>query len=565
MVYYFARHTNEFDIQINDLYPRNGAGFLEREASYYEQTYLETPLRTTLSPFGMPGDQITVRSGIDEMMPYDRTVPADGMKDFNDLATGDVTRASIVEGPLSGYKSLSGGLAMLYLDPFRIPQEQAESSFLAQRGAYGYAYTRGRVARMFTKDLGFAFSTDYREGDGLTANTDDDSYNIKTRIFRRINRRTTLDAGLAVYRREGGFEEYQRRRRDQQWTLSLTRQEFYGGQLTGRYKLDMSRSEDAVKVIRPRDTYAEVTYLLPHGEALYQTTLRFGKEQYYIKQYYASRHYGFADVSGFLNLARGTIFLFGRAGRAENQDAAFEWAAGYTRALDDQWRLIVSAGYLQRWPDLTDLYLSPTSWDDDLSEQGNLDLLAEKKVGGNAVLFYTAEKFDLSVSVNAGWADDLIYYDRNYDAYPDVVITPENDNVTFADVNLSGNFRKLWWLFGKGSATARKVDSDRYGDNMPYSPRWQVYGMLGLEYYVEHYLVNIRLFGDMTYAESPLDYLMQELNTTAVFNWGFNASLKDATFFYRMENASNQYQERPSGYAHAGWYYSWGFAWKFLD
>lgn len=562
---YFARHSFDFDASRNDLYPRDAAGFLYHEASFYTITYHETPLRTTVSPYGLPGGGITVQSDISEAAPYDRTIPADGLTDFSDISTGNVATASLIEGPLSGYNSLSGGMAMLFLKPFEIPSDQAVSRLTVERGAYGYAYTRGRVARMFTPDLGFSFSTDYRKGDAIISNGDDDGYNIKFRLFRRFDPRTTLDAGLGVYRRTGGFSYYRRLRRDQQWTVRITRQEVFGGQVTGMYNLDLSRSADPTKTIRPRNTYTELSYLLPRDEGLYQVTVRFGKEQYYINRYYSRRFYGFGGISGFINLAGGQVFFFGRMRDAENQNIAYESAAGYNRKLSDRFRLIVSGGLLEGWPDLTDLYMEDKNWGSGLIETANIDLKAEKKLTGNAALFWTTEKYELSASINAGRADDLIYYDRNFDQYPTIRIIPSNDNVSFADLNLSGSFHDLWWFYGNASGTIRGVDSDRYGSRIPYSPRWQIYGQLGLYYHVTQFDVNVRLFGDMTYTERPLSYLMQELQTTAVFNWGINATLKDLTVYYMMHNASNQYHRQPEEYGYTGWFYSWGFNWKFWD
>jgi len=565
LVAHFARHTYDFDASRYDLYPRDAAGFLYHEASYFTLTYHETPVRTTVSPFGLLGDRITVRSDISEAAPYDRTIEADGLIDFNDFATGDVASGSIIEGPLSGYNSLSGGMATLYLKPFEIPQDQAVSRLTVERGAYGYAYTRGRVARMFTPDLGFSFSTDYRKGDGIAANLDDDSYNVRFRLFRRFDYRTTVDFGLGVYRRSGGFSYYRRLRRDQEWTVQATRQEFFGGQLTGVYNLDLSRSADPTKTIKPRNTYGELSYLLPRGESLFQLSVRFGKEQYYINRYYATRYYGFADLSGWVDLAGGKVFFFGRTRDAEIQDVAFEGAVGYDRNLSHRLRLNVSGGYLGGWPDLTDLYMENRQWASGPVETSNINLKAEKKLTGNATLFWTTEKYELSASFNAGRGEDMIYYDRDYSQYPTILIVPSNDNVTFTDFNLAGSFHDLWWFYGNASATIRNVDSDRYGKRLPYSPRWQVYGQMGLYYYVEHFNVHLRLFGDITYTERPLSYLGEELLTTAVPDWGINATLKDLTVYYMMHNALNQLQLQPDGYGYTGWFYSWGFNWKFWD
>jgi hypothetical protein len=565
LVYYFARHQYQFEIQQEDLYPREAAGFLYHEASYFTMTYVETPLRTTSSPFGLPGDRITVRSGTNEVAPYDRTVPSDGLVDFNDIATGDVSRATIVEGPLTGYGSTGGGSSLLYLEPIDIPEGQAESKLMVERGAFGYAYTRGRIARMISPKFGFSFSTDYRKGDGFDYNNDDDSYNVKVRIVGRLRPRTILDAGINVYRRKGGISYYRRYRRDEQWVVSLTRQQFYGGQLTGRYTLDLSRSEDVTKTVKPRNTYADVSYLWLRPGRLYQATLRFGKEQYYINTLFESRFYGYGDLSAFFNFKGGQLFVFGRFRHAESQDMAIESAIGYSRLLGNRWKVIVSGGYLNSWPGLTDLYLMDRYWESGEFERGNIDLKATKTLSGNATLAYAAEKFELSASFNAGQSDDIIYYDRRYASSGTALIRPENDRITFADLNLAGSFRELWWFYGKASVTGRRLDSDRYGNRPPYSPRWQVYSQLGLEYYIAKLKVLVRAFGDMTYTEVPLSYSLQELQTAAIFDWGINAALKDFTFYYMMHNFTNQLHLQPEGYGYTGWFYSWGFNWKFWD
>jgi hypothetical protein len=166
--------------------------------------------------------------------------------------------------------------------------------------------------------------------------------------------------------------------------------------------------------------------------------------------------------------------------------------------------------------------------------------------------------------LNAGVADNMIYYDRRYED-SGVEVIPSNDNIKFADLNLSGSIHDIGPLFATISITGRRVHSERYGNHPPYSPRWQIYAQAGIKHYIARYRINVRLFGDITYTEKPLSYQLTELERPAIVTGGFNASLKDLTFYYMVHNLLDQYDEMPEGYARSGWYYSWGINWKFLD
>jgi hypothetical protein len=303
---------------------------------------------------------------------------------------------------------------------------------------------------------------------------------------------------------------------------------------------------------------------MPREYTLYQYTIRFGKEQHYINLLYKSRYYGYADLTGFINRFGLRLFFFARAHDAENQSLGFDGALGISRQIKRKWILLFSLGYLNRWPDLSDKH-SPEIVSSSISERGNADLTAEKKLTGNTTIAFVSEQAEFSISFNAGKANDMIYYDRRFGGPIFLEVFPDNDNVKFADLNLTGSFNKLWIFFSNASATARRIDSDRYGNRPPYSPRWQVRGQMGLKYLVNRYQINLRLFSEITYTERPLSYALTELQTGAMLGWGVNASLKDFTFYYMVHNTLNLVHEQPEGYGYTGWFYSWGFSWKFID
>ncbi|MCP4569843.1 MAG: hypothetical protein GY841_19865, partial [FCB group bacterium] len=161
--------------------------------------------------------------------------------------------------------------------------------------------------------------------------------------------------------------------------------------------------------------------------------------------------------------------------------------------------------------------------------------------------------------------DNAIYYDQRYDVYTAGEIFPANDNIKFADANLKAQFQDLGPFYGILSGTYRKVDSERYGNRPPYSPRWQTFGQLGIKHYIEKLDIYTRAFGELTYYDTPLSYRLDELTTGALISWGLNMSMQSFTFFYQMHNALSNYNETPAGYGYTGWFYSWGVNWKFID
>lgn len=587
----FARFTETYDVRQRDLYPRNAAGFLTSRPEYFVMTYHETPLRTTVQPFGLPGQQMTVFSGNLQMRPYDRVIPADGLIDFDDIATGDLEGARIVEGPIAGAAVPDGGLSLLYLQPAAIPQDKARSEFTVERGSFSYAYTRARVSRMLSKRFGFFLSTDYRKGQSRYFNTgfdaDDDSYDLKTRFLYHAAERTTGEVSLDAYRREGGFPVkpdsagygFDRLRRDYRLIVSITRHHVNGGQLAGKLEYQKSKSSytntngltSFYRKVIPRYYRGEVSYLLPKPGMLYELTLGGGKENYTINGLEGGREYLFVSASALRDIPGGKLYALGRWRVADHKPLVGEGAVGLVKVLSPAWKGQASLGYLCRWPDVADRIavervgpLGGAAAETRVREYGNPGLAMEKRLAANAAVEYRTGRTFISAAITGGTIDDLIYYNPVY-TEDETVISPANDRVHFGDISVGISLDTLGPFYGQVSVAARKIDSDRWGSRPPYSPRWQVYSQLGVRHYLAKYKVRLRLFSDISYTEKPLSYRLQKLNTAALVSGGFNLSLKDLTFYFMFHNLFNPYHWQPEGYGYYGRYYSWGFNWKFLD
>jgi len=594
LVYYFAGNIYRLNVHDFDRYPRNAAGMIEEETSYFSYNYLESPLRTPVRPFGLPGRGMNVQSGYNEVSPYDRTLPADGALDFEDIPTADIASAALIEGPLSAFASLDGGISMLYLEPFEIPTDVARSEFTVERGAYGYAYTRGRIARWFTPRLGMSFSTDFRTADGLNLIAADDAYMIKSRVVYKRGENTTIDSYLNFGKRSGDFpvepllggSTFKRYVHDRQFIVSITREKSLGGQVTGKFEYHNSRSRYSrlgstfIRALTPTHYKGDFAYLLAGDKNLLRISgfgeyIGFGHQQLFRneKEVTVQRRSG-AMVAGFSHHGFGSVFFYSRFRGALYEKPAVDAAIGFTRDLSATWSVIVSGGHTSRWPDLADRFVpyrqatigNSGDWAGGFAESGNPDLNLETRISGNVSLIYSGDNGRVNLSINGGKITDLIYYNRVYSASnPAISVFADNDDITFSDFNLSGEFYALGPFFGKASVTGRALDSDRYGSRLPYAPRWQVYGRIGLRHFVDKYKVNIRLFGDVSYSEKPLSYTLKELSNTALVTGGFNLSLKSLTFYYMVHDLINQYNGVPEGYGYTGYFYTWGFNWKFID
>lgn len=566
----FGRDRKIFDVNQNDMYPRNGAGFLFDEASYFSMTRHETPLRNVIIPFGVPGGRMNIRSGVNPIIINDVIIPQDGRMDFDEVGTGDVVSATILEGPLSDYGSLAGtgggggGLSMLYLEPAEIPEDLAQSQFTLERGAYGYSYTRARIGRMFSGRTGFSLSSDYRKGDGIGFTIDDDAYHVNTHLFKKIKRRSVVDLYINVYRREGAFPVFQsgrsitlrRLRREQQLIGSYTLLDVAGGQFTGRINSNTSRASYGSYTIKPENKYLELSFLKSTPKLIWELTAIGGTDKVDINLFaendtsYLSRKFASLSFSALLKRSGLDLFTTVRLRGKEATNPTGDASIGISKKLFEKFRLMTSVGWHHRDPQL---------WED---ADG---LKRAKELTGNATLIYASVNTKLSLSLNLGRLTDALYFDFRQGSQSYLESFPANDEIDFADLNLKADFKQIGPFYSLLSGTIRKVDSKRYGNRPPYSPRWQLFGRVGLKYFVNRYKVNLRLFGDINYTEKPLSYRLEELNTTVTFNWGFNAALKDLTFYYLMHNATNQIIEQPEFYGYTGWFYSWGINWKFFD
>jgi len=581
----YSRIRYPYEVRDYDLYPRDAGEMLHQEASYYTLKYSETPLRTTVQPFGLPLAGIAVSSGPNNLQPQDHVIPGDGMIDFEDIATGNIEAVYLVEGPLSGYNEVNSGISRVWIKPDDIPEKEAESEFTVERGAFGYAYTRANIARMLSRRYGFFASTDYRKGDSYDPDNDDDMYNINLYLLGKFGTRTVAEAWVDSYHRRGGFEvqpdsggyRFARERREQNVIFSLTRHNTLNGQLRTAFAMHRSRSDYSnstttfYRKVEPQNYFTDISYLTYFDSALVEFSLHAEHEIYEDNGVKRKRNLGWLQSTGLFDLAGGRLTALARLYHIESDKSLIDASLAFTRYMGQRWRLLLSAGMNHRQPTQAELF-SPTRsgvvgdrvWSH-YTELSNPELETEKRLTGNATLVYFRDYSEFSLAINAGSLKDAIIYRYTYAGDVSVTSQPINDDIKYVDLNLRTALEKIGPLFLRTSLTARKLDSDLYGNRPPYSPRWQIYGQAGLKFYISRYKINVRLFGDITYTEKVLTTQLEELIPSALITGGFNLNLKDLTFYYMIHDASNQLYEVPEGYGFDGWYYTWGFNWKFFN
>ncbi len=579
---HFVRKWKYYDVKRSDHFPRNAGGFISQEASYLSQTYLETPVRTTIAPFGLTGGNLVVQSGEHELRPFGRFVPPDGRIDYGDLGTSFVGSYGLLEGPLSGISSLDGGLGMLVLKPITIPPDEARSELFVETGWYGFAYTRAKLARQFSPKFGLAISTDYRLGDGPNLNAEEEDYYIAGHLFSRLRPTTWLEGYIDIHGREGEVPImpdsngalYERDRKDIAYNLLVTEQGPLGGDITAKLHYQTSRSgydsqgSTYGRTIKPERYFLELSYLRHDSTGTLQMAALVGADEYQYNLDFMRRRYGTATISAMTRINDGYGFAFARYRAGENEKPVIEGAFGWAGDLGPQWYGIISTGYLTRWPDITDRFLArredPTI-NGGYADYGNPSLESEKRFTGNIALIRYLKNLELSGSLNLGIVDKAIYYDRIYDDLPGGEVFPDNDNIRFADFNLRADFDSLWIFYGTISSTIRRVDSDRWGPRPPYSPRWYIDSQIGFRYYIERFQISTRFWGNIRYGETMLSHRLEELTNAPLVTGGITASLKTFTFFFISHNMLRQIPDTMEGYSLTDWYISWGFNWKFRD
>lgn len=167
---------------VNRSFAHDASDFFRFHAPFYPMTYQTTPMRSTVRPYGLPGARIGV---IANGMKFERNefaVEPDGMLDLTDVPLSARNDLHVLPVGLGG---IFGGekLVTLLSEPSLIDTGAPKSSFLVDKGSYGYALTRGRYANRFQSGRILTLGIDYRTADGFFLGRGFDSYTYNGALF----------------------------------------------------------------------------------------------------------------------------------------------------------------------------------------------------------------------------------------------------------------------------------------------------------------------------------------------------------------------------------------------
>ncbi|HVP06659.1 MAG TPA: hypothetical protein VMS71_02375, partial [Candidatus Acidoferrum sp.] len=125
--------------------------YFKFDPSYFVTDYSQTPMRKTVQPFGLSGDRLNVVTNGVPTHPFEHVVEPDGLIDMNDIETGLDHDVYTLPGAVGMLFGGSEAIASLVTESYFDTTLDAHSSFLVDKGWDGFANTRGRYSKRFTR------------------------------------------------------------------------------------------------------------------------------------------------------------------------------------------------------------------------------------------------------------------------------------------------------------------------------------------------------------------------------------------------------------------------------
>ncbi len=557
------------------------------DPSYLIIEHQVTPLRKTVQPFGLPGDRLNLLIDGHQIHPFEHIPQPDGLTDFNDMPTAFNDDIFVLPGPVGQILGGRSAVATLLTRPGRPSTHKAETALLADKGAFGYSYVRGRYARRFLSGRRINASIGYRDADGPDINRIDDAYHFYGDFYFPLASRAGFRAWGQLYHREGDFVV-----RPEAGGAAVDRERFDRSvQLS--YDLNSSdnraRSEIGYRHLRQGSYVTGVTKnrlnLTGHGvfalrEWLSGTTI--------FQVHLDADYLEYDDGPKNLDRTDGGMTLRVGSLRSGTRWAAF-LSARYVedfRVLPSAaavlWRetprslLMLSVGYSERAPSMYELHLPFQdatlygSSSDGYAEQGNDNLKSERQLVASAVVELGSVDNNFSVRLTGGTILDGIDWhretieDTTKNPIYYTLFSPMNGDIDFFDISAGPSIKLGRWLtFTGGGAWHRQF----YGafEEKAYDPEYQYFSGLELHVFWAQRLLDLFAYGEIVYTGPYHGYQEQEMGMNPVVNAKLSFALKDFRFDFVFQNVLSRTYHSREYVTFPGRYFYYHLQWNFLD
>jgi len=559
--------------------------FLKFNPSNLVINYQNTPIRTVVAPYSLPGDRVDVILDQNTLHPVQHLLEPDNHLDFNDVPTAMTDAVYNVEGPLGLAFGGTNTTSSLVMIPLRPDTTQAVSGLVVDKGSFGYAYTKGVFAYRNERGRQVRLSAGYRKADGAFNNFDDDAYHQWGEFRQPLTDRLWLNLSGRLYRREGSYVpradvslfDLDRFRRDRDLSAGLALHHDTTAKTTVAFRHE--RSESRLEQItetyyRNLDIFANgltLTHERSGGSVGMRVRASATQEKFDDKNTLCNkRHRGYVDAAMLFGDTASAFTVYARAEKVGGFDPAPSAMASYTRRRPTFY-FNVSAGYSTRFPRQYELDLVPRiapifdNSANDYFEVGNPLLMPEKQVSANLSLGLGRLGSDMSLSVTGGKIFDGIDW-QCFDTLDLEVggFRPVNHDLTYANATLRQRLTIGSFVTWSGGASYRYLDIED-DDDPPYAPEYQGFTNVELYYYVSKLELHLFAYGELLYAGPYTGYNGDELGEDPVLNVKLSFRIKKFRFFYIFQNMpSLEYQARED-YTILGRYNYYGVTWDFLD
>jgi len=580
VVYFTSPRLNRRRLIDRSFY-HDAGDYFRFDPGYFVLESQTTPTRKTVQPYGLTGDRLNVLVKDNQMKPFEHVLEPDGMIDFNDIPTALDHEVYILPGPVG---ALFGGdqmVATLMTRPEEYDTTAAQSTFLVDKGTFGYSYARGRYSKKFIRGRTIDMSIGYRNADGQFFGNTDDVYHYYGDFYFPIGQTYGARATGQLFSRENNLwyrydlggnyikrDRFDRSARVSFYAFNPNRTQKY--EIAYRYLRQGSYIDRSYKgrfnlsgheLIFGREWFS--------GKTVFKAELSGGYREY-DDGYESFRRYASSAAFNLARLTEGWRYVFKGGARHDDAFGVSPFAAGMLFKNTERWLFMFSTGYNERSPSMLELNLREQSVrlynlaSGDYTDRGNKELIPEKQLVGNATVQWGTVDNNLGLEVTGGRIFDGIDWVNTVGAdFLSYLFEPQNGDINFVNTTLSGNVRLKDFLRLYAGGAYHFLDYENFEDKA-YTPEYEAFSGLELHLFWTQKLIDLFGYGEMVYV-GPYDGYVQDNIGNVVINAKLSFRMGSFRFHYVFQNLlATQYNGRDY-YLFPGRYNYYGFTWDFLD
>lgn len=557
---------------------RNSGDYFRYSPQFSVLSYQEVPMRTTVAPFGLPGNRITWAPNARTVTPFEHVPVHDGMVDAEDFPSTTDYSAFVIPGPIG---LLYGGdevAAALVTRPTPLTTTDPKSALLVNKGDYGYALTRGRLGKLFGDGRRADMSVEYRKTDGQSASRFDNSYHYTGDFYLPVGSSSAIKTDGWLYTRNG----------------AIAVDSDSAGTTVARYRFERHLNLSYVRFDSARTSRWEIGYRHArqgsHTDTIYSDWLDQTSHTGIVKR----------EWTGGATLFRGngevTAMQYrNRTGATDRTTGDLSFSAlrtiggwrsaatvgsrytktynalpyGMATLMRDNTRsfLHLSVGYLEQAPTQHELRLpyniSTFRSSGIYSDSGNLGLVSEKQLIATAVAEYGTVDNALGVSVAGGRINDAIDWGR-FESADTVTHSPRNVDLSFTGIAGTARFRIADFARFNSGLGYQKLSRS---DNRPqyYAPDISGFSGLELHWFWESKLIHFYAYGELVYTGEYAGYIDPSMGKQVTANTRLSFVMGQFRFNYDVRNSFQRDYPNRDGLSLNGRFVTWGFVWSFVN